>query len=81
MDLDLDCIHLSLYLVLYAFIKSFIYGISKVRDDLSSLCIICSFNKKDKIFFGQVHYENILVPGQISTFAIPILHDMQMVIP
>ena len=40
--------------------------------------------EKGITFFGQVPYGNLLVPGQVSTFAIPILlliaNDMHIVV-
>ena len=42
--LDIHCIH-EFKSGFILFIKSFIYEISKVRDNLSSLCIICSLRK------------------------------------
>ena len=37
---------------------------SKVKAKLSSLCII-RFFEASKIFFGQVYYGHLLVPGQV----------------
>ena len=37
---------------------------SKVKVKLSSLCVIWFFGTS-KIFFGQVYYGHLLVPGQV----------------
>ena len=41
--------------------------------------LICSFGQV-KIFFGQVHYGHLLVPGQVENFTIstPLLVETQM---
>ena len=44
--------------------KEFIYGFSKVRAKLSSLCIVILFFGTNKIFIGKIHYGHLFVPGQ-----------------